>query len=146
MDLRIFSCFDTRHDRDLHARLVAQTERPGSPLRVVDGSGTGQAVPGWEEELRVRLADADAVVVICGEHTDTATGVSRELSVARQEGKPYVLLWGRRERACTRPEGARAEDSFFTWIFDVLTARLAFEVRSPRPAAPSAKGATHESG
>lgn len=131
MDLRIFSCFDVRHDADLHGILVRQSQRPGSPLHVVDWSRPDRALAGWEETLRRRMAEVDAVVVICGEHTDTAPAVSRELGIAQEQGKPYLLLWGRRGGACARPSSARPADSYYTWIWDVLTARLATEMRTP---------------
>ena len=41
------------------------------------------------------------VLVICGEHTVAASNVNREFSIVQEQGKPYVLLWGRRSAACT---------------------------------------------
>ena len=34
------------------------------------------------------------MIVICGEHTHTATGVSHELEIAQEEDMPYFLLKG----------------------------------------------------
>jgi len=44
---------------------------------------------------RPALAVVDQVAIICGHYTDTATGVSAELEIAREERKPYFGVSGR---------------------------------------------------
>ena len=127
--LSLFACFDPSHDADLHALLARQCLAPGSMLSVVDWSREELPHDSWEERLRERMSRVDAVVVICGEHTDNATNVSRELGIVQEQGKPYVLLWGRRAGACTRPVGARNDDCFYTWIWDILSAQIQLAVR-----------------
>lgn len=126
--MRVFSCFDTTHDTDLHAILVRQAEHSDSPLSIVDWSRDSAPLPGWEGELRERLSAVDAVIVICGEFTDAAYGVSRELSLAQEQSKPYLLLRGRRTAACTRPTAAREADNLYTWIWEIVTSQLGDEV------------------
>jgi hypothetical protein len=127
--LRLFACFDPRHDADLHARFAKQCVDTGAAFDVVDWSRSEEPHAGWEEKLRDRIGEVDAVVVICGEHTIAASNVSREVSIAQEQGKPYVLLWGRRSVACTKPNGARPEDHFYTWIWDVLISQIGSAVR-----------------
>jgi hypothetical protein len=127
--ITIFSCFDLRHDAALHARLVQQCAGAGSPLSVVDWSRPEALAPDWETELRRRMTEVDAVIVICGEHTDDSSAVSEELRIAQEQGKPYILLWGRRGTDCTRPFSARPGDHFYTWIWELLTAQVALELR-----------------
>jgi hypothetical protein len=130
--LRIFSCFDPGHDEDLHGRLARQCEAPGSGLELVDWSRSHGTSNVWEDRLRRRLADVDAAIVICGEGTEFADNVNCELAILQQEGKPYVLLWGRRTSDCTRPLLARKSDHFYTWIWDVLTRQIETVVRLGR--------------
>ena len=126
--MRVFSCFDTTHDTDLHAILVHQSEHSDSSLSIVDWSRDRPPLPGWEGELRERLSAVDAVIVICGEFTDTAYGVSRELGLAQEQSKPYLLLRGRRTAACTKPAAAREDDNLYTWIWEIVTSQLGDEV------------------
>jgi len=49
------------------------------------------------ERVRFRIGEADQVIVLCGEHTETSTRVSTEIELAQQERTPYLLLWGRRD-------------------------------------------------
>jgi len=69
--------------------------------------------------------------------------VNREFSIVQEQGKPYVLLWGRRSAACTKPFAANANDHFYTWIWDVLTSQIDTAVRmrsSVEPVASEPRG------
>ena len=129
MSARIFVCFDARHDTDLRTRFTTQCGAPGSTLAVVDWSRPDESPASREEKLRGRMAGVDVVVVLCGEHTDDSANVNRELGAAAQEGKPYLLLWGRRTGMCTRPVGAKADDHFYTWIWDVVNTQVDATIR-----------------
>jgi hypothetical protein len=133
----IFVCFDARHDADLGARFANQCRAAGSPLAVVDASREEEPHDGWEEGLRRRLRRVHAVVVLCGEHTDSASNVAREFGIAQEQSIPYVLLWGRRATPCTRPLMARSSDHFYTWIWDIVVAQIEDAMRSD-PGAPEA--------
>ena len=129
--VRVFMSFDRDRDRDLHERLIRQCRGTDSPFEVADWSGrdSGSGGSGSDESLRARIAQVDAVVVICGEHTDSAIGVSLELRIAQDEGKPYLLIWGRRELTCTKPLGAKPDDSMYTWIGSILAFLIGSEMR-----------------
>lgn len=60
------------------------------------------------------------MIVMCGEHTDTATGVSAELSIAQEEEKPYFLLKGRKDKTCKKPKSAKSSDKVYDWTWDNL--------------------------
>jgi hypothetical protein len=102
-------------------------------LSVVDWSRGEASDAGWEDKLRERVAGVDAVVVICGEHTEKAFDMNREFGIIQEENKPYVLLWGRRTGACTKPVLARRSDCFYTWIWDILSAQVFDAVRRQPP-------------
>jgi hypothetical protein len=62
----------------------------------------------------------DVVCVICGEHTDTATGVSAELKIAQEEKIPYFLLKGYSEKTCKKPKAAKDTDKIYAWTWENL--------------------------
>ena len=130
-EIRIFTSFDRDRDRDLHERLIRDSHGSDSPFEVADWSGRDPESGGGvgDEGLRARIAGVDAVIVICGEHTDSAVGVSRELRIAQDEEKPYFLVWGRRELTCTKPLGAKPHDSMYTWLWNVLKWQIGSEMR-----------------
>jgi len=74
----------------------------------------------WEKKVRTRIRQANLVIVICGEHTHTATGVATELRIAREEKQPYFLLWGYSGKTCYKPTTALETDKIYKWEWDIL--------------------------
>jgi hypothetical protein len=66
------------------------------------------------------MDNVDLVVVLCGEHTHEATGVSAELTIAQEKKKPYFLLWGRTGKTCTKPKSALTTDKIYEWTWPGL--------------------------
>ena len=101
---RVFISFDYDHDEELKNALVGQSKYPNSPFNIADWS-VKEPIPGdWKQKVRDRIRRVDVVAVICGHHTHTASGVAEEIRIAREEGKPYFLLKGRKGGICTRPQ------------------------------------------
>ena len=97
---RVFISFDFDHDEDLKILLVGQAKNPDTPFEISDWSVKEAQSGDWKEKVRRRIRAVDLVCVICGEQTHTATGVSAELTIAREERKPYFLLHGRSGKTC----------------------------------------------
>lgn len=115
----VYICFDYDNDNDLKVLLVGQAKNSDSPFDIVDVS-IKDASADWKDKARARIKRADVVAVICGEHTDTATGVSEEIKIAREEKKPYFLLKGRADKTCKKPTAALDADKIYTWTWDNL--------------------------
>ena len=129
--LRIYMSFDLEHDRDLHDRLSKQAHKPAS-FAIASRSEGGDMTDEWSERVRGCIAEADEVVVICGEHTDESSRVSAELKIAQEQHKPYVLLWGRRDSMCKKPRSARPDDGMYSWTPSILEHQLAYGLRRSR--------------
>ncbi len=117
---RVFTSFDYDHDDDLRTMLVGQSINPDTPFELADWSVKEAMTGDWKTKVRSRIRSVDQVVVMCGESTHTATGVSVELTIAREEKKPYFLLAGRKSKTCTRPTAALAADKMYDWTWDNL--------------------------
>ena len=74
----------------------------------------------WKDKVRTRIRSCSLVIVLCGEHTDSASGVSIELSIAKEEDLPYFLLWGRSGKTCKKPKSAKDTDKIYKWTWDNL--------------------------
>ncbi len=121
---RVFTSFDFDHDEDLRNLLVGQSKNPDSPFEMADWSVKEPMTGKWKDIVRARIRKCDLVVVICGEHTDTASGVSAELSVAQEEDIPYFLLWGRSSKTCVKPTFGKSTDKIYKWTWDNLKALI----------------------
>jgi hypothetical protein len=116
---RVFVSFDYDHDGDLKTMLVGQARSPDSPFEVADWS-IKEASPDWKTNARRRIRAVDQVIVICGQYTDTATGVNVEVKIAQDERIPYFLLWGRNGKTCCKPTAARSTDTIYNWTWPNL--------------------------
>lgn len=117
---RAFISFDFDHDEDLRNLLAGQAQNPDTPFEIKDRSLKEPLTGDWKEKVRRRMDNVDVVIVICGEYTHTAAGVAAELTIARESGRPYFLLWGRNGKTCTKPTSALASDSIYNWTWDHL--------------------------
>ncbi len=120
----VFISFDYDHDDDLRVMLVGQAKYEDSPFEIEDWSVKVESAD-WKDDARRRIKRSEQVIVICGEHTDTATGVNAEIRIARDEEKPYFLLKGRAEETCTKPTAARDSDKIYKWTWENLKKLIA---------------------
>jgi hypothetical protein len=114
---RVFTSFDAEHDEDLRVMLVGQSKNPDSPFSMADWSLKEELSGDWKKKVTPRIRSCDIVAVICGEHTNTATGVSAELKIAQDENIPYFLLWGRSGKNCVKPTAAKQADKIYNWTW-----------------------------
>lgn len=117
---RVFTSFDFDHDEDLRNLLVGQSKNPDSPFEMADWSVKEPMVGDWKEKVRTRIRSVDQMIVICGEYTQNATGVSVEVRIAQEESKPYFLLHGRKNKTCTKPKAAKSTDKMYDWTWENL--------------------------
>jgi hypothetical protein len=55
----------------------------------------------WEDKARVAIKRSDIVLVLVGQYTYKASGVLKEIKMAREEGIPIVQMIGYRDGAYT---------------------------------------------
>ena len=68
---------------------MRQAKNPDTPFQIVDRSVREPMTGDWKARVRRRTQAVDAVIVLCGEHMSTATGVDAEVRITREERKPY---------------------------------------------------------
>ena len=122
----VFVSFDYDNDARLKDALIGQSKYPNSPFEVRDYS-MKEAAPQsqWRKEASRRIGLCSVVVVMCGQRTDRATGVSAEIEIARHLGKPYFLLAGYSDKQCVKPRAANSSDKIYSWTWNNLEALLA---------------------
>ena len=122
MAKKVFISFDYDHDSDLKTMLVGQAKNPDSPFEIADYSVKEPLTGDWKKKVKEKLNLVSLVIVICGEHTDTASGVNAEVEIAQELKKEYFLLWGRSDKTCVKPKSAKASDKIYNWTWDNLKA------------------------
>ena len=121
---RTFISFDYDNDSDLKTLLVGQARNEDSPFEITDMSIKEAIDTNWKANARTRIKGCDVVAVICGKHTDEATGVSAEVAIAQEEGISYFLLHGRANEVCKKPKTAKTSDKIYNWTWNNLKALI----------------------
>jgi MTH538 TIR-like domain (DUF1863) len=112
----VYISFDYDHDSDLKTLLVGQAANGDSPFSIADWS-IKEPSSDWKDKARTRIERVEQVIVICGEHTHTATGINAEIEIARDEEKPYFLLAGRASGKNKKPSAALSADKIYAWTW-----------------------------
>ena len=117
---KTFISFDYDHDESLKVLLVGQAKNADTPFEIADWSIKESIDENWKKKARTRIRSVDVVCVICGEHTDTAAGVSAEVLIAQEEKVPYFLLKGYANKTCKKPLAAKSTDTMHDWTWPNL--------------------------
>jgi hypothetical protein len=115
---KVFISFDFDHDQDIKTLFCGQAEHDDTPFQISDLSVKQALLGDWKAKVRQKIINAEQVVVICGEYTHTATGVTAELQIAQELGKPYFLIKGRSNKNCTWPVGVKSTDKMYNWTWE----------------------------
>jgi hypothetical protein len=127
--IRVFVSYDRESDADLYDLLAEKASKESCRFEVTARS-SGHSAAESDAALRRAIRQADQVIVICGEHTESSVSMATELRVAQEEERPYVLLWGRRERMCTKPLTAKPADAIYSWTWEILERQLVTVLRA----------------
>lgn len=125
----VFLSFDLDHDQDLCDLLVDQAEAGRLGIQVSGRSERRFLREAQHAGMRRAIRKADQVIVICGEHTADSAGVVAEVRIAQEEETPYFLVWGRRERMCTKPANAKSWEGMYGWTFPILREQVALTAK-----------------
>ncbi len=115
---RVFISFDFDNDKTLKNFIIGQARLPDSPFGIFDTSLKESApMKTWEEKARAAIKRSNLVLVMVGPETHRASGVLKEIRMAREEGKPIVQVIGYRDGDYTPvPDAGR----LYQWNWDNL--------------------------
>ena len=117
MSKRVFCSFDFDNDKNLKELLIGQAKNPDSPFEVSDWSMKEAAPePKWEEEAERRIKNSDQVIIVLGEKTHSASGVKKEVAMARNNDVAVFQLQPK-EKSHTRVENG---GSVYDWTWPNL--------------------------
>jgi len=117
---KAFISFDYDHDLELKNALLAQAKNEDSPFEISDFSIKEAIASNWKDYARKRIKNCDVVIFICGKYTDSATGVSAEMSITQEEKQNYFLLWGRPDEVVQKPKNSKKDDKIYRWSWENL--------------------------
>lgn len=92
---RVFVSFDFDNDKVLKDFIIGQSKLPDSPFEVIDHS-LKEAAPerDWEEKARRAINRSEVLLVMVGPSTYRASGVLKEVKMARDQDIKTVQIIG----------------------------------------------------
>jgi hypothetical protein len=92
---KVFVSFDYDNDKALKDFIIGQAKNPDSPFEVSDYSlKESQPEKEWLEKATAAIKRADVFIVMLGSKTRFASGVKKEVAVAKALGKTRFQLIG----------------------------------------------------
>ena len=121
---RVFVSCDFDEDKTLYDLIIGQSRLPDSPFEVTDHS-LKEAAPerDWELKAALAIGRAEKVIVMLGPRTRFASGVKKEVAMAKAVGKTRFQIIGYRDgsRDWALPDAGHA----YLWNWDNLKKLLA---------------------
>lgn len=120
---RVFVSFDYDNDLALKNFIIGQSKLGDSPFSIVDTS-LKEAAPlkDWQDKARAAIRRSDSVLVMVGPKTHSASGVLKEVKMAREESKDIFQVIGYKDGNYTRvPDAGR----LYSWDWGSLKKLLA---------------------
>ena len=104
---KVFVSFDFDNDKKLKDFIIGQSKLADSPFDVSDHS-LKEAAPeaNWEAKANAAIKRSNIVIVMVGPYTYRASGVLKEVKMARNAGKRIVQIIGYRDGNYTAVPGA----------------------------------------
>jgi len=118
---RVFCSFDFDNDKNLKDLLIGQSKNSDSPFEVSDWSMKEAAPePSWEEEAEKRIKRSDVVIVVLGSKTHSASGVKKEVTMARDNDVRTFQL----KPQNTNPTPVANGGTVYNWTWENLKNQL----------------------
>lgn len=121
---KVFVSFDFDNDKTLKDFIIGQAKNPDSPFEVSDYSlKESQPEREWLEKATAAIRRSDVVIVMLGPKTRFASGVKKEVAVAKALGKNrfQVIGYSRGSSEWAVPDGGRV----YSWNWENLKKLLA---------------------
>jgi DUF971 family protein len=114
---RVFISFDYDNDLNLKNLLAGQAKLEDSPFEISDWS-MKEAAPekDWENKALARIKRSDIVVVLTGAQTYKASGVKKEVRMARENNIPIIQI----KPQGTNPVKVENAGVIYNWTWDNL--------------------------
>lgn len=116
---KVFVSFDFDNDKGIKNFVMGQAKLPTSPFSGADWS-MKEAAPqrNWEEVAERRIKQCDIVLVMVGRHTHKASGVLKEVQMARKHNVPVAQIIAYKD--LINPTPVPNAGRLYRWSWDTL--------------------------
>ena len=93
-DPRAFISFDVDHNETDKVLFAGQAKNSRTPFTIQDWSSKSSLPQSkWEEIVEDKINRCNMVIVLCGRYMATATGVAKEIGMAKRNDVPFFGVY-----------------------------------------------------
>lgn len=116
---RVFVSFDYDNDENLKDKMVGQAKKPDSLFEVIGHSlKESQSEKDWEEKTESAIKRAEFFIVMLGSRTRWASGVLKEVEIARKLEKRRFQIIGYEEGLESWAVPGGGKPSRWMWVHE----------------------------
>jgi MTH538 TIR-like domain (DUF1863) len=124
-DPRAFISFDFDHDEAQRVLFAGQSSNSSTPFSIQNWSSkTMLEEDEWEDLLRAKINVCHLMVVLVGEHMATASGVAKEISMAKAQDVPFFGVYVDGAGSSTTLPAGLARGRTISWTWDGVAAAI----------------------
>lgn len=124
-DPRAFISFDFDHDEDSRILFIGQAKNSKTPFAIQDWSSKS-ALPEaeWEKSIRDKIGKCNMVIVLVGKTMASATGVSKELVMAKKQNVPSFGVYVDGAGTTSNLPAGLPRNRTIAWTWDGVAAAI----------------------
>ena len=124
-DPRAFISFDFDHNETSRMLFVGQAKNSKTPFSIQDWSSkSALRQDEWEESIGGKIAKCNMVIVLVGKTMASATGVAKEIKMAKGSDVPVFGVYVDGADATSNLPAGLARNRTITWTWDGIAAAV----------------------
>ena len=124
-DPRAFISFDFDHNEESRMLFVGQAKNSKTPFAIQDWSSkTALPQSTWEKTITAKINKCNMVIVLVGKTMASASGVAKELAMAKSQDIPYFGVYVDGANTSSNLPAGLARNRTIPWTWDGVAAAI----------------------
>ena len=124
-DPRAFISFDFDHDSTEKTLFVGQTKNSKTPFSIEDWSSKSSLPQAeWEALIKNKIGACNMVIVLCGKTMASASGVAKEISMAKDKDVPVFGVYVDGANSGSNLQTGLARNRTIAWDWEKISSAI----------------------
>ncbi len=118
---RVFVSFDFDHDETEKNLFIGQSRNSKTPFSIEDWSSKSSLPQSqWEKLIKEKINKCNMLIVLCGRTMASATGVSKEITMAKNQNVPVFGVYVDGANTTSNLPSGLARNRVISWNWDSI--------------------------
>ena len=124
-DPRAFISFDFDHNETSKNLFAGQSKNSKTPFSVEDWSSKSSLPQSqWEALIKSKIGKCNMLIVLCGKTMASATGVAKEIAMAKEKGVPVFGVYVDGANATSNLPSGLQRNRTIIWDWDKIASAI----------------------